>query len=291
MTDIRTCPFCAKEMEYDVFSERFVCKECGKSESASENAAGSAPAPKTSPIDISDNIPSRYTAKEPDELLRIYAQDLEAESVEAALVRAEDLLSEEYFSKLSLHPSISALKERLPRCRIPGNIDAYCNKVRDLLNAEEELIKAQDEMKKAEDYVKGSIENEKKKPKIKNVIDPHHTVAYLLLLPLLLCIPAFIGGKHGEKPMVQNINDLKAFFITMGIIYACILLILGIGRIKTWIRNRRPNVGGDILEIKKTAVDEIYTWMNKLQEEKEQILKEIRDEENSIMEKNSRKKD
>ena len=159
MGNMRVCPSCEKEMEYDSFSGRFVCPECGKSESTPENAARSAPAPKTSPIDISDNIPSRYTAKEPDELLRIYAQDLEAESVEAALVRAEDLLSEEYFSKLSLHPSISALKERLPQCRIPSNIDAYCNKVRDLLNAEEELIKAQDEMKKAEDYVKGSIEN------------------------------------------------------------------------------------------------------------------------------------
>ncbi len=46
----------------------------------------------------------------------------------------------------------------------------------------------------------------------------------------------------------------------------------------------------ELVDIKKSAVDEIYTWMNKLQEEKEQILKEIRDEENSIMEKYSRKK-
>jgi hypothetical protein len=45
----------------------------------------------------------------------------------------------------------------------------------------------------------------------------------------------------------------------------------------------------ELVDIKKSIVDGIFARIYKLQEEKEQILKEIQDEENLILEKYGRK--
>ncbi|MBR3058833.1 MAG: hypothetical protein IKG93_12840 [Clostridiales bacterium] len=45
----------------------------------------------------------------------------------------------------------------------------------------------------------------------------------------------------------------------------------------------------ELIDIKKSIVDGIFARIYKLQEEKEHILKEIQDEENSILEKYGRK--
>ena len=85
MTDIRKCPFCAKEMEYDMLSGRFICSECGRSEGAQEMPV------KESYRSVSKEL-ERHTVSgafrgkyEPDDLLRIYARDFGEESVEAVL--------------------------------------------------------------------------------------------------------------------------------------------------------------------------------------------------------------
>ena len=39
MSDIRVCPACAKEMEYDSLTGRFVCTECGRSERAEKDSS------------------------------------------------------------------------------------------------------------------------------------------------------------------------------------------------------------------------------------------------------------
>ena len=46
MSDIRVCPACAREMEYDSLTGRFVCTECGRSERAEKDSSPAASVPQ-----------------------------------------------------------------------------------------------------------------------------------------------------------------------------------------------------------------------------------------------------
>ena len=363
MSEVRMCPSCAKEMEYDSLTGRFVCTECGRSERAEKDPYVPASTPKApvtaAPVKpFSDSsgksasetpvvvvppvipkktvsaspfkpvspatqkkrsytealeMPAKKEERTPDTkrssdkpavserrtetpsdpktvntktdpyvILHAYAQDFECDTVEEALVQSEKLQSTEYLDLISTHDFLVTFREVLPKSRIPQNINAYCAKMRQIFQAEETLRESQNDLKMAEQYVKGRIEREKHMPKVETKKDYSMYFA-VLVTPLVLFLGLCFGRrKHTNEKFIKNASEFNTLVKVVGIMYVFIFVIFAIMGINYLIRNRKPKVSTKLVDTKRSAMDDQFERIYKLQKEKEEILKDIRNEENSI---------
>ena len=236
--------------------------------------------------DSSDTKP--VSAKtDPYVILHAYAQDFECDTVEEVLVQSEKIQSEEYLDMISTHPSLATLREVLPKTKIPQNITEYCNKVRQIDKAEKDLRGSQEDLKRTEKYVKASIEREKYRPKRKEKADKG-TIGVYLSIPLIMFFVILFGRwKTSHEKFVQNKSDFKTLVIVFILIYAVIFIIMGVYKIRSLLEDHKysPGAKNKVIEIRKDAIDDGFERIYKLQEEKGEILKNIRDEENALREK------
>ncbi len=236
--------------------------------------------------DSSDTKP--VSAKtDPYVILHAYAQDFECDTVEEVLVQSEKIQSEEYLDMISTHPSLATLREVLPKMKIPQNITEYCNKVRQIDKAEKDLRGSQEDLKRTEKYVKASIEREKYRPKRKEKADKG-TIGVYLSIPLIMFFVILFGRwKTSHEKFVQNKSDFKTLVIMFILIYAVIFIIMGVYKIRSLLEDHKysPGAKNKVIEIRKDAIDDGFERIYKLQEEKGEILKDIRDEENALREK------
>lgn len=363
MSEVRMCPSCAKEMEYDSLTGRFVCTECGRSErpekdpyvpasapqapvtaapakpfsDSSGKSASETPVVVVPPVIPKKTVPASpfkpvspatqkkrsytealempakkeertpdtkksldkpvvperrteapsdpktvNTKTDPYVILHAYAQDFECDTVEETLVQSEKLQSLEYLNMISTHDSLVTFKEALPKSKIPRNILEYCEKMRQIFKAEEDLRDSQKDLKMAEQYVKGRIEREKHIPYVKEKKD-HSTIIILLIMPLLVFFPVLFGREDdSNEKFIKNKSDFNTLLKVVGIMYAIIFLILLVMGIRSLIRNRAEKVNPKLVKIKKSEMDNQFDRIYKLQEEKEEILKDIRNEENAL---------
>ncbi|MBR6253971.1 MAG: hypothetical protein IKR22_00925 [Clostridiales bacterium] len=236
--------------------------------------------------DSSDTKP--VSAKtDPYVILHAYAQDFECDTVEEVLVQSEKIQSEEYLDMISTHPSLATLREVLPKTKIPQNITEYCNKVRQIDKAEKDLRGSQEDLKRTEKYVKASIEREKYRPKRKEKADKG-TIGVYLSIPLIMFFVILFGRwKTSHEKFVQNKSDFKTLVIMFILIYAVIFIIMGVYKIRSLLEDHKysPGAKNKVIEIRKDAIDDGFERIYKFQEEKGEILKNIRDEENALREK------
>ena len=236
--------------------------------------------------DSSDTMP--VSAKtDPYVILHAYAQDFECDTVEEVLVQSEKIQSEEYLDMISTHPSLATLREVLPKTKIPQNITEYCNKVRQIDKVEKDLRGSQEDLKRTEKYVKASIEREKYRPKRKEKADKG-TIGVYLSIPLIMFFVILFGRwKTSHEKFVQNKSDFKTLVILFILIYAVIFIIMGVYKIRSLLEDHKysPGAKNKVIEIRKDAIDDGFERIYKLQEEKGEILKDIRDEENALREK------
>ena len=336
MNDVKMCPSCAKEMEYDSFSGRYVCAECGRSEAANTGVdlhvsvprssdissvpmekapsevpaapdATSTPIPKRSYTDALEMpskdakpskkkreapsakleasfVPSTTKEKdEPAEILRSFYKEFECASIEEVLFRAEDSLNEENLNQISNHPLLNDLSKAQPRGSLSKNIIAYCDKVHQLIRAEEMVRDSQKDLEDAEKYVQKLKEHEARTPKIKL---PFSGEVWLVVLaiPLFILLTVFFDDDHDTLPLTKE--NISLTFKFVGFLYAIIFVIVIIMSTISVIKNSSAERRGNrLLKLKNEQVNETIERALKLQDEKEQILKSIRTEEALIREK------
>ena len=340
MSEVRMCPSCAKELEFDSFSGRYVCPECGRSEAANtgvdlhvsapkstdipsvtlEKAPSEAPVPVPATAKASaaptekrsytdalempskDVSPSKKKEKasneklvasfvarsteekdEPAEILRSFYKEFECASVEEALFRAEDSMDEKYLDQISNHPFISDLSKAQPKASLSKNIIAYCDKVRQLIRAEEMVRESQKGLEDAEKYIQKLKKNKARTPKTKLPLSGEIWLT-ALLLPLGILFAVFFDADDDALPLTKE--NINLTFKVIGIMYIIILVTVIILTIAS--KNRNPSAeeqGKRLLKLKNEQMNETIERALKLQDEKEQILKAIRSEEVSIREK------
>ncbi|MBO4927490.1 MAG: TFIIB-type zinc ribbon-containing protein [Clostridiales bacterium] len=361
MSDVRMCPFCSREMEHDSLTGRFVCPECGRSESAQNGIDLSIAVPKSSTIksvsspsvDASitslsekqgkrnsrtpsakrsytdaiipvnndgeslakentqskENDPEKRRAQNTSRelerhalprssvtkddaysILRTYFRAFECNSLEEVMVHAEESGSDEYLDKISTHPALSSFQEVLPKSRIPQNIRAFCHKVRQLSEAEVKLRKSQEDLKKTEEYVEKLKEKQKRFSFGRNKIDTSIILA-MLFAPLTILLIGFFGERDDGYGYIESKADLNLVMKATGILYLIVFAILAIRWIYSLIRNRPKKGGAKLIDIKKSQVDSMFSVIYKLHEEKEELLKSIRTEEESVRVKCTKKRE
>ena len=93
--------------------------------------------------------------------------------------------------------------------------------------------------------------------------------------------------KTSHEKFVQNKSDFKTLVIVFILIYAVIFIIMGVYKIRSLLEDHKysPGAKNKVIEIRKDAIDDGFERIYKLQEEKGEILKNIRDEENALREK------
>ena len=336
MSEVRMCPSCAKELEFDSFSGRYVCPECGRSEAANTGVDLHVSVPKSTdipsvtiekaPAEVPVAAPEKTQAptekrhysevlemptkeevkpekkkekatseklaasfvptsaeekNEPAEVLRSFYKEFECASVEEALFRAEDSMSEEYLDQISTHPLVSDLAKAQPKGSLSKNIVAYCDKVRHLIRAEAELRASQKDLEKAEEYVQKLRENEARHPKSKRLFS-WEVIVTILGIPLAIVFAVFFDDDDDRLPLTaENIN---LTFKVIGIMYLIVFAVMLIIAVISHIRNSKKE-GDKMLETKRAHITDTMDRALKIQDEKEQILKAIRSEEASIREK------